>query len=324
MKEFSTHSYSKMQVSRVNERAENSREEFFRECEEAYQQQVERAASMCRDEKRMILLAGPSASGKTTTAHKIAKAIIEQGRKAEVVSLDDFYRNRSEIPLCEDGKPDLESVLALDLEILEKCFQELLETGQAKIPRYDFTNSRRAEEWREVRCTQDEVLIIEGIHALNPAVQKALDLRKVVKVYVSARTKFLDGEENALIPKQLRLIRRMVRDYKFRNTTPQVTISLWENVCSGERKYINPYRDDADYKIDSAMDYEPGVYRSLLQPFLDETLHKDAVNGRSFQGVEEIPHQDEILSELLYDLSRFSPLPECLIPTDSVVREFLG
>ncbi len=200
MKEFSTHSYSKMQVSRVNERAENSREEFFRECEEAYQQQVERAASMCRDEKRMILLAGPSASGKTTTAHKIAKAIIEQGRKAEVVSLDDFYRNRSEIPLCEDGKPDLESVLALDLEILEKCFQELLETGQAKIPRYDFTNSRRAEEWREVRCTQDEVLIIEGIHALNPAVQKALDLRKVVKVYVSARTKFLDGEENALIP----------------------------------------------------------------------------------------------------------------------------
>ena len=308
----------------MNERAESDPQAFFRECEAAYQEQVEKAASLCQGGKQMILLAGPSASGKTTTAHKIAKAIIAQGRKAEVVSLDDFYRNRTEIPLCEDGKPDLESVLALDLEILEKCFRELFETGRSMIPQYDFHYSRRAEEWREVHCSQGEALIIEGIHALNPAIQRALDSRKVARVYVSARTKFMDVEENALIPKQLRLIRRMVRDYKFRNTMPQVTISMWENVCSGERKYINPYRDTADYKIDSAMDYEPGVYRSILQPFLDESLTHELADGRRFQGIEEIPQQDIILSELLLDLSRFSPLPENLIPSDSVIREFLG
>ncbi len=324
MKEFSTHSYSKMQVAMVNDSAAGDQEKFFQECEASYQRQVETAASLCQGEKRMILLAGPSASGKTTTAHKIAKAIVAQGRKAEVVSLDDFYRNRADIPLCEDGKPDLEAVTALDLPVLESCLRELLETGCAMIPRYDFHVSRRAEEWREVRCSTGEILVVEGIHALNPAVLKSLDEDKVIKMYVSARTKFMDGEENALIPKQLRLIRRMVRDYKFRSTTPQITISLWENVCSGERRYINPYRDGADYKIDSAMDYEPGVYRSILQPFLDESLNSDKENIRNFQGVDRIPEQEEILEELMQALALFSPLPENMIPEDSVVREFLG
>ncbi len=324
MKEFSIHSYSQMQVSLVNEKAKEDQRAFFRECEENYQKQVETAASLCQGEKQMILLAGPSASGKTTTAHKIAKTIIAQGRKAEVVSLDDFYRNRAEIPLCEDGKPDLESVYALDLKVMEKCFRELLETGEAMIPQYDFHVSRRAEEWRKVYCSPGQILVVEGIHGLNPEVLKTLDDQKVIKMYVSARTKYMDGSENALIPKQLRLIRRMVRDYKFRNTAPQITISLWENVCSGERNYINPYRDGADYKIDSAMDYEPGVYRSILQPFLEESLKNERVNGRDFQGVEKLPEQDEILDRLMRDLARFAPLPETLIPEDSVVREFLG
>lgn len=324
MKEFSTHSYSQMQVALVNEKAEKLQQDFFLDCERSYQQQVETAASLCQGEKQMILLAGPSASGKTTTAHKIAKTIIAQGRKAEVVSLDDFYRNRADIPLCEDGKPDLESVYALDLDIMEKCFRQLLDTGEALIPCYDFHVSRRAEEWRKVYCSPGQILVVEGIHGLNPEILRTLDSHKVVKMYVSARTKYMDGEQNALIPKQLRLIRRMVRDYKFRSTAPQVTISLWENVCSGERNYINPYRDGADYKIDSAMDYEPGVYRSILQPFLEESLKSGGESGRQFNGVEVLPEQDAILDRLIRALAQFVPLSESMIPKDSVVREFLG
>jgi len=192
------------------------------------------------------------------------------------------------------------------------------------LPRYDFTASRRADQWHEVHCSPGEILIVEGIHALHPEITGLMDESKVFRVYVSARTKYMDGAEEGLIPKQLRLIRRMVRDCKFRNTPPAQTLFFWENVCAGEREYINPYRDTADYKIDSSMDYEPGVYRTLLAPFLEKELAMSVQHdGDITFAVEEQSH-DELLEELLRDLNRFEPLPEDMIPENSVVREFIG
>ena len=323
MKEFSAHSYSKVQLSDVNRRAENS-EAFFDSCEEQYRAQLKAAVALCTGPKQLILLTGPSSSGKTTTANKIAALIKETGRDASVISLDDFYRNRADIPLKEDGKPDLESVYSLDLDTMRECFAELFRSGKAMLPRYDFNISRRADDWHEAHCSPGEILIVEGIHALHPEVTSLMDEEKVLRLYVSARTKYMDGEEDALIPKQLRLIRRMIRDCKFRNTSPAQTLLFWEGVCAGEREYINPYRDTAAYKIDSVMDYEPGVYRTLLTPFLEKELAMQIQSdGDITFAVEEQSH-DSLLEELLHALSRFEPLSADLIPEDSVVREFLG
>lgn len=323
MKEFSAHSYTKVQVSDVNRQAETGKA-FFEECERQYYRQLEKAASLCSGPRQLIMLAGPSASGKTTTAHKLADVIIRSGRRVSVVSLDDFYLDRADIPLKEDGKPDLESVAALDLETMNRCFDQLFSEGRAMLPQYDFSRSCRSEQWHEVHCSPGEILIVEGIHGLHPSITGRMDKEKVLRLYVSARTKYVDGEEDALIPKQLRLIRRMVRDQKFRNTPPAQTLAFWENVCAGEREYINPYRDSADYKIDSSMDYEPGVYRTLLAPFLEAELRLVVENGEiTFNDISHESHE-ELLEELLRDLNRFAPLPAAYIPADSVVREFLG
>lgn len=323
MKEFSAHSYTKVQLSDVNMQAKAGKA-FFEECERQYKRQLEEAVALCRGQKQLILLAGPSASGKTTTAHKLADVIVRSGREATVISLDDFYLDRADIPLKEDGKPDLESVMALDLETMNRCFSRLFSEGKAMLPLYDFHHSRRADQWHEVRCSPGEILIVEGIHALHPRITEQMDSEKVLRLYVSVRTKYVDGTDNALIPKQLRLIRRMVRDHKFRSTPPSQTLALWENVCVGEREYISPYRDTADYKIDSSMDYEPGVYRMLLTPFLEKELRMVVENGEiTFDGISHESHE-QLLEELLQDLNRFSPLSDVLIPADSVVREFLG
>ena len=323
MKEFSEHSYTKVQIAQVNEQAAQGKS-FFAAYERQYYQQLKQAISLCQGQPQLILLAGPSASGKTTTAHKLAREIVQTGRKALVVSLEDFYLDRDDIPLKLDGKPDLESVAALDLGEMNRCFQELFSKGHAMFPRYDFPNSRRSDQWHEVRCSTGEILIVEGIHGLHPKIVELMDASKILRLYVSVRTKYMDGEENGLIPKQLRLVRRMVRDKKFRNTSPAQTLNFWENVCAGEREYINPYRDTADFKIDSSMDYEPGVYRTLLTPFLREELQMEQLQDVVyFDGIDHETHA-ELLRELLDDLNRFTPLSAADIPADSVVREFLG
>lgn len=306
--------YDRIQLEDVNQQTQENFFELIRRAECFYEEQLDRVAEAVssRQGLQILCLAGPSSSGKTTTAHKLAQHFVAKGRECRVLSLDDFYLSEDESPRLPDGTPDFETVDALDIPCINRCVQELLEQGKTCIPEFDFHSHSRKEQWRELHCGSDDIIIMEGLHALNPRLTGLADEQHIRRVYVSARSKFMDGDETLIEPKDLRLIRRMVRDVAKRSTAPEKTIAMWQQVCDGERKYIDPYRDAADYKIDSAMDYEPCIYRSYLEPFMQRAVM-----------LEEAQRQE--LVQLWNKLVSFREIRDSsAIPADSVIREFIG
>mgnify|MGYP002513321536 CR=1 FL=1 len=290
-----------------------SKNSFIRHCEFEYESRVYAAAKEIIEENRhIIMLTGPSASGKTTTAHKLRQHFEARGRNSRVLSLDDFYLNPEDGPHFEDGTPDFESVDALDIPCINRCIKELLETGRTLMPLFDFHTHSRSEQWEEILCGEDDVIIMEGLHALNPRLTDLADGGHITRAYVSARSKFMDGEETLIEPKELRLMRRMVRDVAKRSTSPAETIAMWQKVCDGERQYIDPFRDEADFKIDSTMDYEPCIFRSYLEPFMVQAVDMDETSRQALV---------ELWNKLtgFHDIRDASPVPQ-----DSVIREFIG
>ncbi len=285
---------------------------FISDCENAYESQIMELARLTasRSHCRIVLLAGPSSSGKTTTAHKITQALEQLGVPAQVVSLDDFFLGMEFYPKLPDGTPDMESVDALDLPLINETFSTLLREGTAMFPTFDFTVSRRAEKQNRIELGEHGVIVVEGLHALNPRLVEALDPDALLRVYVSTRTVYLDGEREVLTPKDARLIRRMVRDHNFRGRRPLETLLGWKDVLDGEKKYIYPFRDTVDYKIDSSFDYEGCVFHHYILPMLEE-LKDDAVyRGKVRQIVDLLEAFDDI--DYLY------------IPKKSLLREFIG
>ena len=208
---------SRIQLSEVNEMAKDP-QKFILFCEETYNSQVRALVDkLMADKKRcIVLLAGPSSSGKTTTAHKITEYIKERGRPAQVISLDDFYLGVGNYPLLPDGTPDVECVEALDLPLINETFSTLVATGKAVFPTFDFAMSSRGKETYTVELGEDGVVVVEGLHALNPKLVEALDPDTLFRAYVSTQTVYLDGEREVLTPKDARFVRRMVRDHYFR------------------------------------------------------------------------------------------------------------
>jgi len=262
-----------------------------------------------RRECKFVLLCGPSASGKTTTAHKLKHRLIGLGVGARVISMDNFFMGIEKYPKLPNGKPDMESVEALDLELLNICFEKLQKQGEAALPTFDFAAQKRCLESHHVSLSQGDVLIMEGIHALNPQVLSNIPGQNIFRVYVSVRSKFINGDEVILTPKDIRLTRRMVRDHKFRGWPPHSTLEQWEHVLEGERENINPYRDDVDLKMDNTIDYEVCVWHGLLTGLLKDR-----------KKYEMYPEIQRILQGLL----RFPRLDYNLIPCNSLLREFIG
>lgn len=306
--------YGRIQKDDVNQLAVENHFRLIEEAEEFYESQLDAIVDAMESHEglQILCLAGPSSSGKTTTAHKLRQHFEARGRNSRVLSLDDFYLNPEDGPHFEDGTPDFESVDALDIPCINRCIKELLETGRTLMPLFDFHTHSRSEQWEEILCGEDDVIIMEGLHALNPRLTDLADGGHITRAYVSARSKFMDGEETLIEPKELRLMRRMVRDVAKRSTQPEETIDMWEKVCDGERKYIDPYRDGADFKIDSAMDYEPCIFRTYLEPFMQRAVTMD----------EE---KRQVLVQLWNKLIAFREIVDASpVPEDSVIREFIG
>lgn len=291
----------------INALADMNAEMFIKQCENNYKYAINSAAEQFIDKgKRIIMLSGPSSSGKTTSAKILMSNFREKGYNASLVSLDDFYfEDRSQYPLNEDGSYNFESPLALDLQLMEKCFSELIETGESDMPIFDFETHKRKWGENKVKFDEDTFIVVEGIHGLNPCITDKLPRDRMGKIYVSVSSRVYDRSNKVLLAKrEIRFLRRLVRDYKFRSTAVDETFSVWPSVCNGENEHIFPFRNQADVKVDTFIPYE-------ICMLADEAL-------------SILPDASEDTSELRQKLEKFRHLSKKLMPEDSMLHEFLG
>ncbi|MDN4754133.1 nucleoside kinase [Porphyromonadaceae bacterium W3.11] len=268
-------------------------------------------AQKSKEGVRMVLLSGPSSSGKTTTSKRISTQLITNLIWPHAISLDDYYINRVDTPLDEHGNPDYESLYALDLKQLQEDVSRLIAGEEVQLPTYNFiTGEREYHEYKKMRLEENGVLIMEGIHALNPELLGPIPAKALYKIYVSALTPLSLDKHNWIRSSDNRLLRRMVRDIKYRGTSAEETIMRWDEVRRGEEKWIFPYQENADVMLNSAMLYEI----SALKPQASQAL----------MGVQEISPAYPTAYRLLQLLNLFTPIDINDIPSTSLLREFLG
>ncbi|WP_369297005.1 uridine kinase [uncultured Neglectibacter sp.] len=300
-------------LEQINDGAVSCPQKMIDEVEGAYQESLRNIARNIREQHagvRVVMLAGPSSSGKTTTAHLLQAYLSEFGGRAHIISLDDFYRGRGLAPILPNGNYDYESIEALDVERVKSCLKAVTSTGKFSVPRYNFSLGRPEEEERGYEIGEHDLVIVEGIHGLNPVFTGELPEDACVKLYVSVKQQIKDANGEVISPMDLRLVRRIVRDIQFRNTAAEHTLSMWEEVVSGEDKYIRPYRISADYTVNSIHIYEPCVLRTVAIPLL-RSIAADSLYYRKARDLES-------------RLMRFEPIDPALVPETSMLREFLG
>lgn len=260
---------------------------------------------------RFVLIAGPSSSGKTTTCKRLAIQLMTCLLRPKMISLDDYFVNRDQTPLDPvSGDYDFESLHALDLPLLSAHLKALLRGEEINLPTYSFELGRRVEKKRPLRLEKDDVLLMEGIHGLNPAMLGDVPQESVFKMYVSALTTLSIDDHNWISTTDTRLLRRIVRDHKYRSTSALDTLRRWPSVRRGEDKWIFPFQENADATFNSSLLFEIAVMKEYADPLL-----------------RGVPHDAPEYSEayrLLSFLSKFLPLPEGQIPGTSLLREFLG
>lgn len=262
---------------------------------------------------RVVMIFGPSSSGKTTFANRLAVHLRVLGQRPHLVSLDDFYRDRSDIPLEADGKPDLEHVDALDVPLLTACLDELLSGRTAWMPRFDFTTATRVRQSYQLAVGPGEPLLLEGIHGMNDRITRDLPEQLTFGVYVSALGCMNLDDHNRVRTTDVRLLRRIVRDARFRSTSPAQTIDMWPKVRAGEEKWIFPYQERADVMFNTSLHYELPVLKTMAYGLLSAIK----------------PSEPEYLAahRLLKVLNYFLPVDGDVlgeIPPLSILREFIG
>ena len=301
------------EIEYINEMASLSQKDFVLKCEERYQNIINDVVKkICEiSERKIIMLAGPSSSGKTTTANKLSEALEKSNIKTYVISLDDFYLNREDIPMLPDGTRDYETVYALDLPCFRKTVNELWLGAKVRVPVFDFVTGKRSDtKYTEITLDENDAVIIEGLHALNPEITDKID-GKLVKIYISVSSRIYDKNEKIILNKRnLRFVRRLVRDYKFRGSSVENTYKLWKNVMAGEDEYLFPYRHHADIRINTIHLYEPCVLKQQALPLL--------------KAVELSEPYKEDVKKLCKALEKFEDIDINLVPNDSLLREFLG
>ncbi len=296
-------------VEDINRKAENP-VEFIAGCEKKYADKIITAADSIADniaDKPIVLLSGPSGSGKTTSANRIKAELLKQGKKALVISMDDYFVP-GVIPPGPDGKVDYECPERVDIKLLSLHLDLLAAGKEITLPRFNFNdNSRQTGE--TIRRDKDTVVIIEGIHALNPAVTGGHHDYSTF-VYVSVRTRIADSTGELLHPSKIRLLRRLSRDKLFRGRDFKVTVDKFGSVQKGESLYIMPYKHLADFDIDTFFAYELSVYKSVLPSLCTD-----------FDSAERKADMYSVLPQFLKLVDGINP---ALIPGNSMVREFIG
>lgn len=300
-------------INRINREAANNPEDFVLTAEKIFQNDLRQIAERIRSipvKRHVIFLSGPSSSGKTTCAKKLAEAFDQAGCKTIMVSMDDFYLGAEFVRKLPNGKPDFESVEALDLELMKHCVTEIARKGECDIPKYDFGKSCRREETRRIRLEDDSVVIIEGIHALNPVFENIIPKEFLSRIYIGVKQGIKDNEDYVLQNREIRLLRRLVRDSSFRHTEPRRVMEMWDEVVEGEKKYIRPYRYMSDFTINTIHIYEPCILKRHATRLLQQIT-------------PDLPdyHRSQ---HLLQALDRFAEIDEALVPKNSLIREFIG
>lgn len=259
--------------------------------------------------RHIVMLTGASAAGKTTSAHKLAGAIQSLGRRSVVLSLDDFYAGEGRYPKNPDGSDDYESLQSLDLPVLRRCLAELHQRGVCQAPVFDF-KIQQPNGVQTIDC-RDGVVIIEGLHALNPELTKDLPPDAVFCLYAGLREEYAapDGSR-CLATRDIRLARRLVRDFLFRGHRASFTLGLWGHVCNGEERYIKPYKPRADLLLDTTHTYEVCLWRNALDSMPPDPALTSV--------------QQRQLEALCRKFVPFPALGTELVPQDSMLREFIG
>lgn len=259
---------------------------------------------------KVILIAGPSSSGKTTFSKRLAVQLMVNGIKPVNLSLDNYFVNRENTPLDEKGEYDYESIDALDIDTFSDNVQRLLNGEEVEIPKFSFDTGTRFYDGEKLKIAKNNVIIVEGIHGLNPQLTRLLPQESLFKIFVSALTSISIDDHNLINPTDNRLVRRMVRDYKYRNYSALETLKRWESVLKGEQKHIVPYQEEADAIFNSALIYELGVLKTQAEPLLCEVA-------------QQYPEHSKAL-RLLKFFSYIQAVPDREIPPTSIIREFLG
>lgn len=302
----------KIRIADVNRMAKKDAAELFGLCNQKYEKKLESIARRIAEnpeKSRLIMLSGPSASGKTTTSLKLQAQLRELGCGAVAISMDDFFRDRADAPRLPDGTFDFESAAALDTDLLKTSLTSLITEGRALIPVFNFRLGRRNGE-RPVILEKGQVAVVEGLHALNPMITGLLPQGSVLKLYVSVSSDFVsDGGQVALSARDLRLIRRAVRDFRFRGASVAATLDMWDSVCRGEDLYVRPYKKCADLTVNSAFSCEPCLFSGAATEL--------------FSSAADSMHSERV-KHVLDGLAAFEPMPTELMPESCVLREFLG
>ena len=297
----------------INSKSLNCPVEFIKACNDEYFNNIADIAKTIESDEniKIVAIAGPSGSGKTTTAHILYEQLKTLGETVAVVSLDDFYLPKDKLPKLPDGSTDIESVNSLDISLIKDCFTQIIENGKTNLPHYDFKSKASIRNANQLDIGPKGIVIVEGLHAMNPLISDLVPRKNIFKIYISVN-RSVDDENGVqlLSSRQVRLVRRVLRDDQFRGATATETLHLWNNVIEGERKYLYCFKDTADVQLVTFHPYELGVYRERFGK-MRNTVSKNA------------PCYDYFI-KTANALERFEDIDSNLVPENSLIREFIG
>ena len=290
---------------------QNKSFEMIKLAEALHEKKIAQIADAIAEKRpKIVFISGPSSSGKTTFSKRLQIQLLVDGIKPEVLSMDDYFVNRVDTPKDENGEYDFEDVRAVDLPFFREQMHDLMDGKEVELPTYDFTIGARVFKGKKLKLQKDSVLVIEGLHALNPCILPDVERDLTYKIYVSALTTINIDNHNWIPTTDIRLLRRIVRDYKYRNFSAVETIARCPSVIRGETKWVYPFQEEADVMFNSALIFEFAVLKRHAEPILQEVP----------KFCEEYTEAHRLLKFLQY----FVPIPEKEIPPTSLLREFVG
>lgn len=264
---------------------------------------INAAELISKTDTKLLLLSGPSCAGKTTTSKRLQANLVKRGKGISVISLDDFYLGPEKSPKTPDGKPDFESIYALDLPYIQECFSDLVKGKTVKTPTFDFNLHCRTDEYNEIKLEDGDICIVEGLHALNPLITADLiEPKYIFKI-------FLESYKNSDSPEKTRILRRLVRDYHYRSSDANRTFEMWDNVVSSELINIRPFSRYANATINTYFEYEAGV---LKKPALEV-----------LSTLDDSGEYDSLAREIRDSLEYVHSVPLDMVPKDSLLQEFI-
>ena len=259
---------------------------------------------------KLVLIAGPSSAGKTTTSKKLQTYLESKGVRTHQISIDDYFLDRTKTPVKSNGELDTESLNAVDVTLFNKHLTKLFEGERVELPEYNFLLGKREYRGKSLKLEENDVVIIEGLHALNEDLTISIERKNKFKIYINALTQLNIDNHNRIHTSDTRKLRRIIRDNKYRSYTASQTLNMWSNIREGEEEHIFPFQDDADVIINSALIYELGILKTYAEPLLFSVDENDPMYSEAIR--------------LINFLRNFLPIPSDYIPQDSVLREFIG